>query len=173
MNRSKNTSFADCLSAAADASLAPGRQGSKLARRCHVKGAPGMRKSLAGASLTRTKSVATNSGSLGFGNAVDVSGDLDNCCPGWARLITGDLYAVGQVGHPQSPSINNPICLFASELCGRHSGRRERPAARLPRRLPVLSAQRIPHLGPLARLSGPLHERQPRRVLQRLGQQPD
>jgi len=32
-------------------------------------------------------------GRVGFGNAVDVGGDLDTWCPGWARLITGNFYA--------------------------------------------------------------------------------
>ena len=71
------------------------------------------------------------------------------------------------------PSIRDPICLFAFEVCGRHSGRRERPAVQLPGRLPALSARRIPHRGPLARLSARPRERQPRRLAQRLGQQPD
>jgi hypothetical protein len=60
------------------------------------------------------------------------------------RLITGDPNAVGRVSHPLSTlSTDNPVCLFASELCGRHSGRRERPVARLPGRLPALFARRI------------------------------
>jgi hypothetical protein len=54
-----------------------------------------------------------------------------------------------------------------------YSGRRERPAARLPRRLPARSARRIPHRGSLARLSARPHEWQPRRVAQRPRQQPD
>src|SRR6516162_4704483 len=38
-------------------------------------------------------------GLVGFGNAVDAGRDLDACCRGCSRLITGDFYAVGQVGH--------------------------------------------------------------------------
>ena len=46
-------------------------------------------------------------------------------------------------------------------------------AGLLPWWLPARSAQRIPYRGPLARLSGRPHERQPRRLVQRPGQQPD
>jgi hypothetical protein len=74
---------------------------------------------------------------------------------------------------PANRARSHPTFLFASELCGRHNGHHERPAARLPRRLPVRSAQRIQHRSPLARLSTRPHERQPRRPAQRLGQQPD
>ena len=38
-------------------------------------------------------------GRVGFEDAVDVGGDLDTWCHGWARLITGNFYAVGQVCH--------------------------------------------------------------------------
>ena len=41
-------------------------------------------------------------GLVGFGNAVDVGGDLITWCAGSVPLIAGDLDTVGQVGHPLS-----------------------------------------------------------------------
>ena len=41
-------------------------------------------------------------GLVGFGNAVDVGGDLNTWGAGSVPLIAGDFDPVGQIGHPLS-----------------------------------------------------------------------
>ena len=57
------------------------------------------------------------------------------------HAVRGALNGIAVRPSSVPPITDDPICLFASEPCGRHSGRRERSAARLPRRLPARSSQ--------------------------------